>query len=111
MDSIDTLDKHKKIIVAALEASGGNVSACCRNVGISRSTFYNYVQDDEKFALAVYETKEAEIDMVEDALKQKIQGGDTASIIFYLKTQGKKRGWREGNDVTVNGTNVQVIFE
>jgi uncharacterized Zn ribbon protein len=111
MDSIDTLDEHKKAIIKALELSGGNVSQCCKIAKISRAGFYVYYNNDEEFARQVEETREAEIDMVEDALKQKIQGGDTASIIFYLKTQGKKRGWREGNDVTVNGTNVQVIFE
>ena len=73
----------------------GNVSESCSIAGISRQIFYNWMDKDPEFAEAVEEVNEANVDFVESALLQKINDGDTTTIIFYLKTKGKSRGYVE----------------
>jgi len=126
---LNKVDNHKKELLEALKKSNGIVSSACESVGLSRTTFYNYVNEDEDFALAVDEVNEAAIDFVESKLMEKINGitmlgksggdeedptytlppSDTA-IIFYLKTKGKKRGYIEKTEVDMNNL-IQINFE
>lgn len=50
------------------------------------------------------EAEESVIDNAESKLLQHINDGDVTSLIFFLKTRGKKRGYieRVEQDVTVN---------
>jgi transposase-like protein len=94
----------KKELIEALSNSLGNVTIACKLVGINRSTFYEWLKNDPEFKTEVEAIEEEALDFVEDALKKKIQQGDTTAIIFYLKCKGKKRGW---NDKDIN-TQVNV---
>ncbi len=96
---MNTLDTKKKIL-AALAKSSGNVSEACKAVGISRGTFYLWREEDEAFKTDISEITEASIDVVEGELMKKIKSGDTACIIFFLKTRGKTRGYVERNEIT-----------
>lgn len=75
------------------------IAPACRAVGISRQTFYNWRDSDPDFAEKVKEIDEMEIDFVEYALKKRIKEGDTTAQIFYLKTKGKERGYKEKQEV------------
>ena len=108
----------KKAIIEALEAKHGIVTDACRLVGLSRSTYYDWLKNDADFKAAVDEVTETAIDFVEGKLYEKINGisvqkgvtedgepivydvppSDTA-IIFYLKTKAKKRGYIEKSEV------------
>jgi hypothetical protein len=91
--------KKKKTFLAALDLSAGNISAACRKAGVSRFTYYGWIDEDEAFARAVHEIEEAEIDFTETALKQQIREGNITAIIFYLKTRGKERGYVERTEI------------
>jgi hypothetical protein len=109
---INKVDTHKKELLQALKEAKGIVSFACDKVGLSRTTFYNYLNEDEVFKLLVEEINEEAIDFVESKLHEKINGikvmgregvyeqppSDTA-IIFYLKTKGKKRGYVERSEI------------
>lgn len=113
------LDISKKDILESLEQHHGIVSIACKNIGLARSTFYNWVATDPEFKKEVDEIQEVAIDHVESKLFEKINGvwtegrgededgeplvykqppSDTA-IIFYLKTKGKKRGYIEKSEI------------
>jgi predicted DNA-binding transcriptional regulator AlpA len=86
---------NKKALLGAMEKSLGIVTMACKKVGIGRTTFYNYMNDDEEFKKAIEELSDVALDFVESQLHVQIKDGNTAATIFYLKTKGKKRGFIE----------------
>lgn len=90
----------KKALIEALEKSLGVVTTACKQVGIGRTTFYNYYNDDKDFAKQVDEIENVALDFAESQLHKQIQEGSTAATIFLLKTRGKKRGYVERQEIT-----------
>lgn len=70
----------------------------CDKMNVSRETIYNWMESDEEFKKKVEHIKERVGDIVEGKLMEKILQGNTASIMFYLKTQ---RHWKETSKVEV----------
>lgn len=95
----------KKAMLEALEANLGVVAAAVSAVKISRSTHYKWVEEDEDYRNAVTDIAEGVIDFVESQLHKRIKDGDTTSMIFYLKTKGKKRGYVEKTELESSGPN------
>lgn len=94
--------ERRELFLACLIANRFNVSATCRDVGISRWTFYDWKKKNKKFARKIEELKEECGDMVEQALLDNVlDAKDVIAQIFYCKTKLKKRGYIEGNPVDV----------
>ena len=93
-------EQHKKAIIDALEKSLGVVTTACKNVGIGRTTFYEWMKDDQEFEQEVNEIQNIALDFAESQLHKQIGEGSTAATIFYLKTKGKKRGYIERQEIT-----------
>jgi hypothetical protein len=64
--------------------------------GIGRRTFYTMMQRDEEIAARYKRGKAKAIGVIAQGLINKARGGDTTSMIFFLKTQA---GWRETTNV------------
>lgn len=92
-------DKKKKDFLIALKNNIGNISESCKVANIGRRTYYGWIEKDEKFKQDVEDAKEALIDLAESKLMENIKGNDNTSIIFFLKTKGKKRGYVEKQEV------------
>lgn len=101
MPKLTKTDILKKEIVAALEKSLGVVTTACKNVGISRETYYKWLREDEKFKEAVNDIDAVALDFAESQLHKQIMDGSTAATIFYLKTKGKKRGYVERSEFQI----------
>lgn len=86
-------------VIEMYQRKGGNVSATCSALNISRAQFYRWKSKNKKFAEALDDAYEAIIDNVESKLLSKINDGDTTSIIFFLKTKAKHRGYVEKTEV------------
>ena len=96
--------QHKKtLLVDAMIKNFGNVSEACKALNINRSTFYEYYNNDLEFKTQIDDIKNIALDFVESKLIGKIKEGDIVAILFYLKTQGKKRGYveRVENELTI----------
>lgn len=89
----------KTAILEALEKSLGVVTEACKAIGIGRTLFYKYVNEDEAFAAAVRDMDDVALDFVESALYEQIKNGIPSSTIFHLKTKGRKRGYSESLDI------------
>jgi len=96
----DTTNANKKAAIEALRKTLGNVSKACEAVNISRTQFYEWVNEDADFAQSLKDIREKTVDIAETALQKLIQEGNPTAIIFYLKTQAKDRGYREGMEHT-----------
>jgi|TARA_R100000655_G_scaffold52074_1_gene89873 ACT domain-containing protein len=102
----------KEKLLAALEETQGLIYHACKKAGnISRSTYYRYMKEDKEFARKAEEIKQAQIDYVEGQLLKNISKGKETSIIFYLKSIAKDRGYTEKNslDITSAGKSITDI--
>ena len=105
---------RKKAVLQALRATLGVVTRACEMTGVDRTVYYDWLRSDKEFAKEVAELKNLALDFVESKLHVLIDGAqyqrwdarnntivnvkdkpDNASIFFYLKCQGKARGWIE----------------
>ena len=89
------MQQRKKAMIDALEKALGVVTVACKQVGIDRTTHYRWLKDDEEYKEAVDEISDVALDFAESQLHKQIKEGNTAATIFYLKTQGKRRGYIE----------------
>jgi hypothetical protein len=87
-------------VAAALTAAKGFVSVAAKNLQCSDETVRNYIKRYSACKQAVTDAREAMIDYAEGKLYQNIQNNDTVSILFFLKTQAKQRGYVERHEVT-----------
>ena len=116
-------NNKKKEMIEALKKSLGIVTKACEIVNIDRKTHYNWYNSDPEYKESVDSIQDIAIDFVESKLYEKFNGievqkgdevytvppSDTA-IIFYLKTKGKQRGYKEEHTVD-NQTTIKVVRE
>jgi len=100
---------HKQKLLDALERSLGIVTPACKEVGLSRQTFYRYYNEDLDFKKAVDDINDITLDFVENQLLRKIKDGSERSIMFYMKYKARKRGYTDSIDITTNGENLNHI--
>lgn len=86
--------KPKEYAQAIIEAKG-MVTIAARRLGCKRQAVYAARSRHKIVADAFDEARAAQTDLTEGQLYKKINEGDTASILFYLKTQAKDRGYVE----------------
>lgn len=91
-----TVDKVNGLIDEMM----GNVSMVARALNVSRTTLYNYINSHSTVKAKLDEAREKMIDNVESKLYSRALDGDVTSMIFFLKTQGKGRGYVERQEVT-----------
>lgn len=104
MKSTNPTIKKKAKMITALNKSHGIIKTACELVGIHRSTHYQWLKEDDQYRKDVEMACENAIDDVEKKLFDRINAEDTTSIIFYLKTKGKKRGYVERTEVESSGS-------
>lgn len=85
-------------IEQALKKAQGNISAAAGALGVARSTLYRRIEKSTRLQEVLKDSRESLVDVAETALKHGILQGNTALIIFALKTLGKDRGYVERVD-------------
>lgn len=105
-------EHHKKAMLDALSKSLGVVTTACKKVGVGRTTYYDWLKEDEEFANEVKSIQDIALDFAESQLHKQIGEGSTAATIFYLKTKGKTRGYQENQAIDLNTSgDVNVNFK
>ena len=72
-----------------------NITQTAKDIGVSRRVIYQWLETDEDFQETMNDMKESRLDAVESKLFEKAVSGDIISCIFFLKCQGKARGYVE----------------
>ena len=93
-------EHHKKALLEALRKTLGIVTNACEKVGVGRTTYYDWYNNDEEFKNKVDDLQNVALDFAESQLHKQIAGQSTPATIFYLKTKGKKRGYIERQEIT-----------
>ena len=102
---------NKREFLEALKRCAGNVSEATKHVPIHRTTHYLWLESDPEYAAAVDAIKESLIDRAESALQTLITEGNVPAVLFFLKTQGKKRGYVERTETDVTSGGQPIVFE
>ncbi len=87
-------------LIKLIDDTSGNLSVVARALNVNRSTVYRFMEKHPTVKQALDEAREKMIDNVESKLYSKALDGDTTAMIFFLKTQGKSRGYVERQEVT-----------
>ena len=65
-----------------------------------RGTIHNRIDESPTLRTAIDDARETMVDNVESALYREVLNGNVTAMIFWLKTQGKRRGWVERTEIT-----------
>ena len=100
----------KEQIKDAITKAGGFISIACKSLSCTRKTIYNYLDKYPELKDVVNDIREQYLDIAEASLIKKVKDGATAELIFYLKTQGRKRGYWEKQqmDMTTDDEPIQI---
>lgn len=102
----------KERVAKALIEAKGFVSAAAKNLKCSDVTVRSYINRYQDCRDAVNSAREEMLDVAEGRLLQNINAGDTTAIIFFLKTQGRIRGYSERHIIDANlGQKTQEIIK
>lgn len=85
--ALDILDAKKARFVELYDQLNGHITNTCEGVGISRQTYYDWLEKDKQFATAIIESEKHLNDEIRDVLINKAASGDMAAVIFYLKSR------------------------
>ncbi|KKT30745.1 MAG: hypothetical protein UW18_C0011G0006 [Microgenomates group bacterium GW2011_GWF1_44_10] len=90
----------KQDLVDAIHKYNGNISAIARAFGITRSAIYDYIEKRPELKDIIQDERESILDDAESELFKQAKRGNLSALIFFLKTQGKKRGYVERSEIT-----------
>jgi hypothetical protein len=85
IDKLDSLKKEK--FVEAYKKTNGNITDSSSVVGISRQTYYTWLEKDDKFAMQILDSEADLNDEIRQVLIAKAADGDMTAVIFYLKNR------------------------
>ena len=101
-------------MIDALAESMGMISPAARKLGCSRDTIRRYLAEDAEIAQAIADEREATTDLAENKLRDAIIRGEAWAICFYLKCQGKSRGYVERAELTGSGgepVKIKLVYD
>ena len=92
----------KKVkVLEGLEQTLGVVTPACKSVGISRSTFYKWKEEDPIFA-----------DFLENELLRRIQNNNQGSntlLMYELNNKGRVRGYGDDRRIDITSGGKEIL--
>lgn len=98
-------------VEAMLRKHSGNKGAVAKACGVSRTAVQLYIKDRPRLQAITEECKESLIDVAENSLEKAMRAGEAWAVCFFLKTQGKSRGYIERTEQSQVGELRMVLTE
>src|SRR4051794_8428004 len=83
----------EKAVETQIRSTRGNLAAVARAFGVSRAAVCDYVSHRPGLKEVTQEARETVLDFAEDALIEKVLAGEPWALTFFLRTQGRSRGY------------------
>lgn len=90
-----SFDPDEETVTKAIRDLNGNVAAICKQLGTTRGTFVRWLSFHPEVQQTLVDAREEMLDMAETSLYRKVLSGEAWAVCFFLKTQGRKRGYIE----------------
>ena len=100
--------KDKFVEIFSQDEVRGNVSVSCDAVGISRQTYYDWLEKDEKFRKEIYEAKLRMMDDMEQVLVARAVDKSDTALIYWLKYNHPKYKEQPTNLTQINAEKIEV---
>lgn len=101
-----------KEVEKALKEAKGFLTVAAKSLGCISLTILNYIERYPDLKQIIKEEREKMKDYAETTLLSKIQRGDVACLLFFLKCQAKERGYVERQElIGVPGSPLVLIQE
>ena len=95
--------QHIQQYKSELLQNGGNISVTAKKFRMDRNTLYSIINGSKELQDTLVQARETMLDFAEGLLHSQIKENPTL-LIFFLKTQGKKRGYVERVEQSVDMT-------
>ena len=103
------LTYQQKAFLFCFPKTGFNTTKTCRILDITPSSVRRWVNLNEEFANLMCDIKDERLDLAESILLENMQHKNrfvsNAAVMFFLKTQGQKRGYVEKPSTNILITN------
>jgi len=82
-------------IKIALAECGGRVSDAAQKLGCDAHALRSRIEGSPDLQKILEHIREDQVDLAESRLMERIDKGELSAITFFLKCQGRRRGWVE----------------
>mgnify|MGYP001571891153 CR=1 FL=1 len=92
----------------AIRLAKGNITAAAHALGVTREALSHRTRLTASLRAVLKEARETMLDTAETVLYSKVLAGDITALIFFLKTQGKSRGYIERVEYSIDDLRSEV---
>lgn len=85
--------------IEAIHSNGGFVSDVANALGVNRKTIWEWRQKHKAVDEAFTDARETKLDLAENRLMKAVDNGESWAVCFFLKCQGKSRGYIEKQEI------------
>ena len=94
-----------KKVIEAFNETGGDFKETAKKLDCSHRTVWYRLENNAYLRKKLSQINNGRVDIAEEKLFEKVQEGNLSAIIFFLKCQGKERGYVEREErVSFNAT-------
>lgn len=84
-----------ELVAAALAELQGNVAAVAKRFGVARQSVQGIIARRPALQAVATDAREGMLDNAESSLYRAVIAGEAWAVCFFLKTQGRSRGYTE----------------